>query len=495
MDLLQFIHLLSARRRLFGAVLGSIVGAATLLYLIQSKTYIAEVSVIVDSKTPDPITGLILPEQLAAANLATQVEVITSRNVAAKVVDRLQLTSLPEVREQFMAANGGRGSLRDYLAEQLLRRLEVKPSRLSNLIIIRFGGSDPDSAATIANAFADAYIQTSLELTADPARRQSEWFDNELASLRSNIDSERKRLSEYEQKENMLGQNQDHLDVENAKLGELTTQLVAAQASMYDARTRIKQMNEAMRSGRIEELPDLLGNPVLQSMKVDLVRAQATLAQTTQRYGNNHPEFVGAAAQVHSLQSKLAAELQTARGSIIQTAEIADQRTAQLQQAVDAQKARILELGRRNDTLDVLRSEVTAAQHAYDAASQRASEVRLQGHLDQSSIAILNPAIAPLHAARPNLKVFLAVSLVLGTIAGTAAVLLSELRHRRVRRAADLLEQGILVLAEIPALEPRAGRGSGGPGRFLPWKSPAWKLGSWKSAAVKPPALPASFNP
>jgi chain length determinant protein EpsF len=474
MDLIQFMRLLQARKRLFWSVLGAVMGLAIALTFVMTKTYLGEVSVIVDSKVSDPITGLIIPEQLEAANLATQIDVITSHNVAAKVVDRLKLASIPTVREQFLEETEGAGTIRDWLADKLIKRLEVKPSRLSNMVTIRFGGSDPVFAASVANAFADAYIQTSLELTADPARRQAAWFDSQIRDLRTNVDTAQRRLSEYQRKQNMIGTTDDHLDVENARLVELTTQLVTAQTTMYDARTRLRQVDHALERGQLEQLPDILGNPVLQSMKVDLVRAQGNLAQTAQRFDRNHPQYASAAAQVTDLQAKLAAEVQTAKGSINQTAEIAERRAMQLQSAVDEQQKRILDLKRRHDEIDVLSHDVAEAQHAYDSASQRASEVRLQGHLDQSNIAVLNPAIPPLKAARPSLKLNLAVGLVLGTTLALGAVLATELRNRRVRTQDDLVRSsGLVVLAELPRLatssrrrrlrkrsQPPAGRGS-----------------------------------
>lgn len=459
MDLIQFYRLLQARKGLFLSVFGSILALAIILTFVLPKTYMAEVSVIVDSKMSDPITGSIIPMELEAANLATQTDIITSHNVAAKVVDKLKLAAVPQIIDEFQDDTNGIGSIRDWIAGRLSRRLEVKPSRLSNMINIRYKASDPEFAAVAANAFADSYIQASLELTADPARRQAAWFDDQLHALRSSVDAAQQRLSEYQRKQNMIGTSDDHVDVENAKLVELTTQLVGAQTTMYDARTRLKQVDQALEHGKLEELPDILNNPVLQSMKVDLVRAQGNLAETAQRFGRNHPQYLSAAAQVSSLQAKMTAEIQTAKGSISQSAEIAEQRATQLQGAVNGQKTKILELKRHHDELDVLSQEVVAAQHAYDAASQRASEVRLQGHLNQSNIAILNPAVAPLKAYRPSLPLDLAVGIIFGAIAGMGTVMVAELRNRRVRTQEDLVRSaGLVVLVELPRLASRSRR-------------------------------------
>jgi polysaccharide biosynthesis transport protein len=449
-DLSQFLKLVRARGRLFWTVFCSIAAAAIGITAIAPRAYLGEVQVIVNSKPSDPITGQLMPQLAESANLATQIDVITSHKVAAKVADTLRLASLPQMQAQFQEDTGGAGSIRDWLADNLLGHLEVKPSRQSNMITIRFLASSPEFASQGANTFADAYIQTSMELTADPARRQAAWFDSQIQVLRSNIETAQRRLSEFQRQENIVAAD-EHLDVETSKLAELTTQLIGAQSTMYDAQTRLKQLNQALARNQIDELPDILGNPLLQSMKVDLTRLQGTLAETAQRFDRNHPRYISAAAQVAALQAKLESELATAKGSINQAAQIAAGRVAEVQRAVDAQKARILGLKRRSDTLVVLKHDVDAAQHAYDVAEQRASEVRLQGQLDQSNIAVLNPAIPPLKAARPRWLLNVLAGFVLGTIAGLASILIAELRNRKIRSREDLAKYtDLVVLAELP---------------------------------------------
>jgi polysaccharide biosynthesis transport protein len=449
-DFSQFLQLLRARRRLFATVFGSILAVAIVITAFQSRKYMGEVQVIVDSKVSDPITGMVMPQLLQSANLATQIDVITSHNVAARVADALHLASDPEEQAAFREDTDGAGTIRDWLADKLLNHLEVKPSRQSNMITIRFFASSPEFASRGANTFAEQYIQTSMDLTADPARRQSVWFDSQLKVLRSNIETAQHRLSEFQREEDIVGTD-DHLDVETAKLTELSTQLVTAQTAMYDAQTRLRQMNQALARNQLDQLPDILGNTLLQSMKVDLTRAQGNLANTAERFDRNHPQYISAAAQVAALQDKLAAEIATAKGSITQTAEIAERRAGELQRAVDAQKARILGLKRRHDTLDVLKHDVDTAQHAYDVAEQRAGEVRLQGQLDQSNIAVLNPAIPPLSAARPRWWLNILVACVFGSTLGLASVLMDELRNRKVRSREDLSRYAdLVVLAELP---------------------------------------------
>jgi succinoglycan biosynthesis transport protein ExoP len=238
--------------------------------------------------------------------------------------------------------------------------------------------------------------------------------------------------------------------VENARLAELSSQLVAAQRTMYDAETRQKQMSSAATRERIDELPDVLSNTLVQSLKAEIVRAEAKLAEIGGRYERNHPQYQSVAAELASLKSKLTLELRTAKGSIVQVAQIARGQVSEIEQALERQKARVLELSRQRDTLSVLTRDVESARTAYDAAMQRHTHVRLESRLDQTDIAVLNPAIPPLLPVFPKIPLNIVLSVIFGTLLGCGFALLLELMNRRVRVRDDLADAaGIPVLAEI----------------------------------------------
>ena len=452
MKLTQLCRILWARKGLMLVVLAVVVALVTLVSLVLPKTYMAEASVVISSKNTDPITGSQLQPQQLSSYLSTQINVITSRNVALKVVDDLKLMEHPERARRFFHEKSGRVLSAGALASDLLSDLDVRPSRESSVISIDFSARDARDAAEVANAFAQAYINTNLELTLGPARRQAAWFDEQVRTLRTALEGAQQRLSER-QRDREIVATDEKLDIENSRLTDISTQLVAAQARMYESQTRQQQMNQALERGKLEEAPDVLGNALVQSMKADLLRAQGKLADLAERYGKNHPQYLSAAAEVQALQDRIATEFDKAKGSVAQSAQIAQRQTGELQRALDEQKARILALRQQHDELNVMNREVENAQHAYDAALQRASQVRLESRLEQTNIAVLDPASTPSLPARPRLLLNVALAIVLGSMLGAGTALSLELLDRRVRSAIDLEElAGLVVLAEVPRL-------------------------------------------
>ena len=446
MDMQQLISILKARRKILAAIAGGFILAGLVISLLWPKSYEADVSVVVDAKNTDPVTGVMLAGDMMPNFAATQIDIINSHNVAKKVVIALKLQTESTWQQAFKDADISDGRIDDWIADRILTHLKVIPSRDSKVMVIAYSDHDPITAANFANAFAEAYIQTALEIKLDPARRQAAWYDKQLTSLRNRLEKAKQDLSDFQRKHNLIS-SQEHLDVENQHLTELSQQYVNLQAANYDAQSRVHQLNQAMNTHRVEELADILGNPLLQSMKADLVRAQAKLANIAALYDRNHPKYISAAAEVATLKSKLASETNTVKGSILEAAQLAKQRVEDMHQAVEKQKQKILAMNQEKDTQDFLEREVANAQQSYDLAVQRASQLGLESRLDQSNIAILNPGQPPLQAKWPKPILNIVLSAILGTIMGLLAVLLLEFRDRRIRCRKD-----IETLLDLPVL-------------------------------------------
>lgn len=439
MNFTQFLLILNARKWIVLAVLLTTVATTLVVSLLLPREYTATTTLIVDSKSKDPFTGQLLPSQMFPGYMATQVEVIKSPHVARKVVTNLKLAETPGTREQFMQATGGKGSIEQWLSDLLLRKLEVEPSRESSLIAVAFSGTDPQFAAAMANAFAQAYIQTNLELKVEPARQTSQWFDQQIAQLRTNLEQAQAKLSAY-QREKGVVMSDERLDVETARLAELSGQVVAAQSAAYDAYSR---RNQSAASAEVAN------NALVQNLKVQLAQSEARLAELERKTGKNHPEYQRAVAQLDSIRQELDAAIRTATQSVASTASAAGQRLASLRSAVAAQKAKVLELKQQRDEIAVLVRDVENAQRIYDSALQRYGQSRMEAQTTQTDIAVLNPAVPPVEPSRPRVWLNLLLSLFLGTLLGVGVGFLVELLDRRVRAASDIVDSLGLPLLGI----------------------------------------------
>lgn len=435
MNLSQFLLILLARKRVIIATILVTLSLTLLVSLLLPKSYRATASVILNYKGMDTLTGIVIPSQLLPGYMATQIDIISSRNVAARVVDQLKLSNSPEVIERFRDATGGNGTVRDWLAELLLKNLDVVPSRDSSVVEINFRGSDPRFAAGIANAFAEEYQKLSIELKAEPLKKAAAYFNDQTRLLRDNVEAAQSRLGKYQQEHGIVSLD-NRVDVELNRLNDLSAQLVAAQGQAMEAASR-----QGMALGaRGAESPDVASSPVVQNLKVQLAGAEARLAEIGGRLGRNHPQYLSVRAEADRIGAILNGHLRSASNSVGNNAAILQQREAAVRAALAAQKARVLELNRNRDELGVLVKDVESAQRAFDAASQRFSQTKIEGQAEQSDISVLNPATAPLTAATPRIMLNTLLSLFLGALLGLGFALLAEMIDRRVRSRNDLAE-------------------------------------------------------
>jgi len=440
MTLHQLLLILRARYRLILAMMFITVVVALGLCLVLPPRYTASTTLVIDSKGIDPVTGAVLPAQLIPSYMATELDIIQSRAVALKVVQDLKLTENPAIKQSFIDNTGGAGSIDQWLAGGLLNKLDVKPSRESRLIEVSFTHPNPNFAATAANAFASAYIQTSLEMKVTPARGSATWFDTQQKALRDQLEQTQSRLSRYQSDKGITSTDQK-VDVETAKLAEISTQLIQVQSQVYEYSSRQKQLEDFIARNRsADSLPEVLASPVIQELKARLSAAESKQGQASTNLGVNHPEYQKLESEVTSLRKKLKDEINTAASVIGNNLRIAKARERELQDAMAGQKSRLLEFNRNRDELGVLMKEVENAQRAYETASQRHAETTLESRNDQSNVIVLNPAIAPVEPAFPKIPLILAVAFVVGAMLGVGFALLAELLDRRIRGAEDLAD-------------------------------------------------------
>lgn len=427
----QFLSILRARWWVVALVLGLTVATTVVVSLLLPKQYQSTASVVVDFK-PDPISAIAFGGMASPTFIATQVDIIRSERVAQRVVRNLRLSENAQIRQQWLDDTGGEGSIETWLGTVFQRQMEVQPSRESSVIAISYQAPDPRFAAGLANAFAQAYIDTSLELRTDPARQFNSFFEARVTEARAALQKAQAQLSAF-QKENGIIASDERLDVENARLNELSSQLTALQALATETRLRQDQAQ----GGEADRLQDVLNNPVVAGLRADINRNEAQLQQLSTRLGDNHPQVREARANVKELRERLTAETRKVASTVGATGNITRQREAELRRALEAQRSKVLQMKSVRDRANVIMQDVANAQRAYDAVQQRFTQTSLESQATQSNVNLLTQAVPPVEPSSPKLLLNTLLAIFLGTLLAVGTALLLELMDRRVRMPED----------------------------------------------------------
>jgi len=438
MSLTQILLALRARWWIAVLTLFLALGAAESINLLVTPKYKAIATVIVDYKGTETISGAPTVLAFSPAYLATQVDIIESHRVALRVVKNLKLADNAVARAQFKGATDGRGSVEDWLADTLLNNLKVTPSKESSVINLEYAASDAKFAALMANAFAKAYIDTHLELRTDPARDVATWFDGQLKELRANMERAQTKLSEFQRSSGIVATD-ERVDVENAKLSELSSQVVALQGQTADVISRKRQIEGAIKGGRsLDDVPEVGGNSMVMGLRGELVRMEGRLKDAAGQYGPNHPTYQRMVDEYEGVRHKLDKEMQSIATSVSVAARQQQAREADVRAQLGAQKNKVLELKRQRDEIAVFVRDVENAQRAYEAALSRFTQTNMESQANQTNLSLLNAAVEPLSPSSPRVLLNLLVAAFLGTVLGISLALGVEYLNARVRSEHDI---------------------------------------------------------
>ncbi|MEO8166067.1 MAG: Wzz/FepE/Etk N-terminal domain-containing protein [Betaproteobacteria bacterium] len=456
MNLHQFLLALRARLGVFVLVLVATVLAAAGVSLMMAKTYKATVSLLVDAKEEQSLNGgrpLIQPQE-RLSYLQTQKDILTSKKVARKVVQEMKLTEKPAALATLVSEEGSSNTLEDRAVEGLLKKLKVETTQ-SNVIDATFSSSDPYLSMQVANAFAKGYIETLLELRTQPAKEAAAWFDDQLKSLRANLEEAQNKLTDNHQRKQIVSED-ERGDVESGRLAALSDELVRAQEQTYQWNTREQEARKFLQAGASpDRLPEVLDNSFVQRLKGDLLQGETRLREMSTQYGSNHPQYQRQVSENESLRERLDIEMRKVISGIENSARQARQREGALARSLGAQRSRMLGQKESRNDFTVLRRNVESAERAYDTAMQRAVISQVESRANQTSVSVLNPAVVPRMPSSPKIVMNIALALAVGVMLGVGIVMLMEITDRRVRSLNDLDNaSNIPLLGELKPWRP-----------------------------------------
>lgn len=416
--------ILLARYRIILFTLIVTVLTTLVISLLLPKSYKSTATLLLSHKGADPVTGAILPGPLISGYMPTQLDVIKSTRTALMVVDQLKLDQNESAKQIYENSNSDL-PLRDWLSALLLKNLDVETTRDSSVIGISYKGTDPLFAATIANAFANAYQEINIRLTVEPSQKAAAYFTEQLNALRDKLEAAQGKLSQYQHEKGILDVDA-RLDIETRRLNDLSSQLVIAQAEIMGASGESKSQSNHDRA-------DVTRDAIVKSLKLNLAQAESKFSEISQKLGRNHPSYESAKSEVEQLRAELQKSIKEATSTAVN-------RVSEIRSALEEQREKVSALNQARDELNLLARDVEGAQQAYNSAMLRLNQTSLEGQSNLSGVSMLDFAKVPDKPDSPKIFLNLVLSLILGTLLGLGFGLLVEMIDRRIRCAEDLID-------------------------------------------------------
>ena len=269
----------------------------------------------------------------------TQAEILKSRALAVKVVDKLRLTKHPDLdpRQQepalFDRMKKQLGfdveepvwtekALHDAVVGSLMSRMSVEPVRLSQLIRVHFESANPVTAAEIANAIAETYIESDKEARYELTGRASEWLGDRLEGLKKNVEDSQRALQEYRERARMIDTKGLAQSGASSNIADLTSRLIGARQRRFAAEHAYNQINTS--KDKLDILPVVMRNPLVVRLKEVESEAERRLADSVNRfgYGPEHPRMMQAETDLKQARENARQQVEIVVSSLLNEYEL-----------------------------------------------------------------------------------------------------------------------------------------------------------------------------
>lgn len=481
-SLRQMLAVLSIRRRLFFSIWGGLLLLCVLYCLIAPNQYEAGAKVALRTT---PASALSMDPAAAPAGasslLAAPVEQETLANyfrsdqLAWRVIVGLKLYQAPAFDGRFAALFPGyRPDQRSpeaeaYLLERFGKRLRVEVMPRSTVIQIRFRTRDAALSKAVVDSLIRCYVEQSNETRMRSTAQQTDWLAGQLKELKAQVDADRRRLSEFQDRHGLLNTpdtlsngmpGEEEHNSTLLEIDELGRQLVAA--------TTDRILREAQYRSASAGDPEMViaADPKLQAEYGSL--ATALLEQIRQRHsdleleqaqlsaerGPNFPRVVEIRRQLADLDEQRKAEdaklVERFRSALATAAD----REQMVKKSLDKLTGEGMRLNEAATQYAVMRQEALASHELYMRVEERLEEAGLAAGLESSNISIVDAARQPVKPVTPDWLLCLGITFFAGLWLAVGGALLMEALHPSTGRAIVALLMVALAASLVRAQAP-----------------------------------------
>ncbi len=401
-------HLRIVRKNKWTAIIFFVlvVGLTGLYVLGTPPNYAGMAKVVLNPPPLSPMTmmseivyseGLDLVSKRLFSN--TQFDVLQSRRVAKRVMDRLDLWKDYGLGEEKKSPFGGKARTvtEDMAADAFAEKVSViQPTIISNVIEISFTAKDPERAAEVVNTLLEVYTDILFEDRAVRIQENLNWLQEQFETLDADVIETDQALQDFKKERNLISVD-DRENILLQKLHALNSSLTQARIARLAAETAY------LDARRLEEDPDQLkhapmvlsSNPQISSLNSQLNLMKTEQARMRERYMEKHPRMVEMDSTIQEIEGRIQAEVLKTIESLKLAYEMARSQEASLREELDDIQAEVIRADEEKIRFLQLLNASKVNRVLYDSMLSRLKEtILLQGFANpKDTLQIIQKAI------------------------------------------------------------------------------------------------------
>jgi len=380
------------------------------------------------------------------AALNTELEILLSRRLLGKLVDRLDLVSDPEFNPELSppsglariigaisalmpAAEGGEPaapkSPRDATIDNLQDALSASVKRDTYVYTIAATTGDPEKSALIVNTLAEIYIDEQISVKFEATEQAVAWLSARVTDLENDLRTKEEALKAARSETDLI--SLEALEGLNLQAKDLRDRLQEMQGEAGRADETIERLRALSEGGDRAAAAEATGDATLRQLLGAIAEGDGGAARLFDQ-------------RLETLATRARAE-RARLGNQIAALALSYQR---LQERIERQSTDLVRIQQ-------MEREVETTRTLYETFLTRLKETTVQRGLQQADSRVLSDAI-PGEKVAPRTMLIVALSMVLGAMAGAAVVIARQFLHNTFRSAEELeAATGVPVIGQIPA--------------------------------------------
>ncbi|WP_407493658.1 GumC family protein [Pseudooceanicola sp. MF1-13] len=383
----------------------------------------------------------------------TEIEVLRSRNLVTELVNDLGLQNDPEFNPTLRDTSGFsignaikwvRGTIFrqdvtgtpqdpqvifDKVVDNVLATISASNPRQTFVFRISVVTQDPRKSARMANRLAELYLEDQVNVKFERTAQATVWLTDRVSDLRIELERAETELKAFSANTDLI--SPEGLYALNRQIKELRDRRaeLTEQLEALELRKTALDSNQGesfdLRSAAAED-------DVLNSLVADANDGDRTAIDA---FNSRYSTIVMRNAQDASRVANQMAVL--------------DNSIAELSDRIERQSTELV-------NLQQFQREAEASRLIYEHFLSRLKETSVQQGIQQADGRILSRAVVPVGPSAPKKAQVLALSMILGLIAGAAFVLVREASQNTYRIAENVEKStGLTVIGQIPLIPAR----------------------------------------
>jgi succinoglycan biosynthesis transport protein ExoP len=441
--LLQYVRVLRKHRWLAVGIFLVTVLTVAIWTLVQVPIFQASATILIEPEAPR-FLNIQEVTQIGAATAdyyQTQYELIKRRPVIERAIETLNLRERVPALASYGALMGG---------------LTVEPKRSTRLVFVKFEDANAGLAAEIANAVANSYARSNIELKLKGARDATVWLTDEMAQLKRKVEESSVALQNYRIKVGILGMVEQR-NITAQKIMDFNKAHLDTQAQRLSIEAKLRELREIARDKRgAQTIFSVADNSLIQKLKAEASDLEVQKSKLLKIYRDKHPEILKIDAQIQQVDQRWDDEIQTMLRAVNTEYRVAKAREETLLENVNRLRREGQDLNEKEINYQTLAREAESNQQLYDTVLKRLKETGVTGGLETNNVRLVEAATVPGTPVRPKKTRNLLFSLVVGAVVAVAVVAAIEYFDTTIKSPDDVERLvGLPVIGIVPGFSRR----------------------------------------